>query len=69
MNGQTSNGHFDDKEYWVNSDGISYPKEQIVEVKLAGKGITATPEGPIDEEGDFYFEEAEGDVKDNRAYL
>lgn len=69
FNGQTSNGHFDDKEYWVNSDGISYPKEQIIEVKLTGRGISPTPEGPIDEEGEFYFEEPFGEVKDSHAYL
>lgn len=43
VSGQTSNGHFDDKEYWTNSDGISFPKEQIVELKLTGKGITPSP--------------------------
>ena len=54
VSGQTSEGHFEDGEYWLNSDCISYPREEMVEINLAGKGISH-PQGPIEDEEDVYF--------------
>lgn len=56
-NSQTSQQYFDDSEYWINDDGISYPKAQGVDFAIIGNNNTGTkpaPEGPIDEVSDTY---------------
>jgi hypothetical protein len=61
--------HFHDKNYWYNSDGIAYNKVAAIETRAAvvdGQGPTPTP---MDEEDELYFEQMDGDVKDNNAYL
>lgn len=55
VSGQTAEGHFEDGEYWLNSDCISYPREERVEVNLAGKGIPPNPQGPIEDDDDVFF--------------
>lgn len=69
VNAQTADGHFEDGEYWLNSDSISYPKEERIEVHLEGKGIPPQPRGPIEDEEDVVFEDIASDVKDSHAYL
>ncbi len=69
VNSQLRDRHFEDGEYWMNTDGISYAKEDVVQIELKGQGITSSPMDPIDDEADINFEDIQDDIKDNHAYL